>query len=183
MNSHYRDYFWKLGKPYGMGKINFDCSVSYKIIADPYYKRISIEKYAYGKFSQMVYDSIFLDFRHLKLPEQVAWQREVRQEEANRTTCLLRNQDDRAILIEILEFQDHYCRSCVIQSIHGIHLSTHRMYYKKLHDSFNGVILYDQENHPVMKKIYEIDPLTEEFNQLISEEWNMHPKSHLIESI
>ncbi len=182
MNPHYRDYLWKMGKPFGIEKINSEHSLSYKIIADPYYKRISIEKYLFGRFSKVIYDSILLDFRHLKSAEQAAWQREIIREEENKTICLLRNQDDRAILMEILEFQNHYCRSCEILSIHGIQLSIHRMYYKTLHDPFNGVILFDQENRQVMKKTYEINPATEEFNHLISEEWNMDPKSLLIKS-
>lgn len=177
MNPHYRDYFWKMGKPYGLEPINSDAIQSYKIIADPYYKRISIEKYKEGKFSHLIYDSILLDFRHLRSPEQIAWQRELLVEEPNHHVYLLRNQDDRAILQEIVEFEKTYCRSCLIQSVHGIALSTHRMYYKELQDTFNGVILYDQENRPIMQKIYEIDPLTREFDQLVSEEWNMEAQA------
>jgi hypothetical protein len=174
MNPHYRDYFWKNGKPYGIEKVDSKHFISYKIISDPYYKRISIEKYHFGQFAQTVYDSIFLDFRHLKSPEHTGWQRDLLEEKENKIAYLLRNQDDRAILKEILEFQEHYCRSCMIESIHGILLSTHKMYYTILQDPFNGVILFDQENRVVMKKTYEINPLTEEFDRLISEEWEMN---------
>lgn len=181
MNSHYRDYFWKTGKPYGKDKTDQNDPHSYKIIADPYYKRISIEKYAHGQFKQIIYDSIFLDFRHLKIPEQAAWQREILVEDMRQTICLLRNQDDRAILTETLEFENNLCRSCQIHSIHGFHLSTHKMYYECLADPFNGVILYDIEGRPVMFKTYEVDPITYEFNQLKTEEWNMEQNHPLIE--
>lgn len=173
MNAHYRTYYWKMGRPYGIEKIHSESPISYKIIADPYYKRISIEKYHNGQFSKIVYDSIFLDFRHLRSPEQAAWQRVLIQEEDNQMRYLLRNQDDRSILIEIHKFQNHFCCSCAIQSTHGILISTHCMYYTALNDPFNGVILFDSENHPVMQKTYEIHAKTGEFDRLVSEEWNM----------
>ena len=47
------------------------------------------------------------------------------------------------------------------------------MYYRRFHDSFDGVILYDIEERPVMMKTYEVDPLTGEFTNLLAEEWNM----------
>ncbi len=52
-------------------------------------------------------------------------------------------------------------------------LAVHRLYYRQLLDAFDGVILYDIEERPVMMKIYETDPLTGEFTNLLSEEWTM----------
>ena|GEM_PF-998855 len=173
MNFHFGNYHWKVGKPYGKNKVDPTHPLSYKIVSDPYYKRICIEKYEFGKFLKNIYDSVFLDFRHLRLADQAVWQREILLEESNLRRCLLRNQDDRAILMETLCFESDLCRSCLIHSIHGIHLSTHQMFYKSLLDPFDGVILYDQEKRPVMQKIYTLDSFTGEFDELISEQWNM----------
>lgn len=174
MFNHYHDYYWKEGKPYGGQKANpSQAPFSYKIIVDPYYKRFSIEKYQYLHFEKVIYDSCLLDFRHLTVEDQIAWQREVLQERKDVSVCLLRNQEDRAILIETLTFEKGHCRSCTISSAHGIPLSHHHMYYRNLNDSFDGVVLYDIEKHPVMLKVYETDFLTGEFTNLLIEEWNM----------
>lgn len=174
MFKHYRSYFWKMGKPYGREAVNpEEASASYKIVVDPYYKRFSVEKYQFVHFDKVIYDSCLLDFRHLTLKDQIAWQRETLSEEADQTVCLLRNQDDRAILIETLMFDQNLCRACKMSSIHGVQLSTHRMFYRSSQDPFDGVVLYDLEERPVMMKLYEIDEQTGEFTNLISEEWNM----------
>jgi hypothetical protein len=174
MFKHFQDYYWKEGKPYGRKEVDSSQTpYSYKIIVDPYYKRFSIEKYYFAKFDRVIYDSYLLDFRHLTLKDQMAWQREVLREEKDLSVCLLRNQDDRAILIETLLFEGEQCRECTTRSVHGIDLCIHRMYYRSLQDRFNGVVLYDNEGHPVMMKMYETDPLTGEFTNLLFEEWNM----------
>lgn len=163
-----------MGKPYGAEVTEAsETSTSYKIISDPYFKRFSIEKYRYTRFEKVVYDSILLDFRHLSLKDQMTWRREVLTEEGDCSTCLLRDHDDRAILIEALTFDQNQCRSCTTSSIHGLPLAVHRMFYRSRNDPFDGVILYDMEEKPVMKKSYEIDPSTGEFTNLLSEEWNM----------
>lgn len=174
MFKYFQDYYWKAGKPYGVEAVDpFQASSSYKIVADPYYKRISIEKYRYTFFDKIIYDSFLLDFRHLTLKDQIAWERETLKEEKDRSICLLRNQDDRGVLMETLTFEHNQCRSCSTSSVHGIPLSIHRMYYRSLTDSFDGVVLYDVEERPVMMKTYETNPQTGEFTDLLSEEWNM----------
>jgi hypothetical protein len=184
MIKHFRTYYWKAGKPYGLDVVDpAQQNFSYKIIADPYYKRLSIEKFHYTQFEKTIYDSLLLDFRHLTLDDQVAWQREVVKEGENQSVCLLRNQDDRTILMETLFFENQLCRSCQTSSIHGVPLAVHRMYYQCLHDAFNGVVLYDLEEHPVMMKLYEIDPLTKEFTTLLKEEWNMQPPLPLLQGV
>lgn len=184
MFKYFQDYYWKDGKPYGSQEANPSLApFSYKIVVDPYYKRFSIEKYQYIHFDKVIYDSCLLDFRHLTLKDQMAWQREFLKEEKSSSLCLLRNQEDRAILIESLIFENQHCRICTTHSVHGIPLSTHRMYYRSLHDPFNGVILYDVEERPVMMKEYEADPITDEFTQLLSEEWNMQNPPALIKQL
>lgn len=182
MYKHYKNYYWKMGKPYGAEEVDpSQAPFSYKIVSDPYFRRFSIEKYLLTRFEKVVYDSILLDFRHLSLKDQMAWQREVLKEEEDRTICLLRNQDDRAVLMETLTFDQNHCRTCTTHSVHGILLAVHRMFYRALQDAFDGVVLYDLEGRAVMMKSYETDPLTGEFTNLISEEWNMqNPPQELL---
>lgn len=172
MHKYFKNYYWKNGKPYGLEEVTHEAPISYRIVTDPYYKRFSIEKYSL-KFDKIIYDSLLLDFRHLTLKDQVAWEREMLKEEENRSISLLRNQDDRAVLIETLTFHNNQCRACMTSSIHGIPLALHKMFYVSLGDSFNGVILYDVEERPVMRKVYEIDSQSGEFTNLLSEEWDM----------
>lgn len=174
MFKHFQDYYWKDGKPYGRGEIDpAQSEYSYKIVVDPYYKRFSVEKYHYSHFDKIIYDSYLLDFRHLTLKDQMAWEREILQEDKKTTFALLRNQEDRAILTETLSFEGDRCRLCTTSSIHGILLATHRMYDQSIGDPFNGVILYDIEERAVMIKIYEIDFVSGEFTNLLVEDWNM----------
>lgn len=174
MFKHFGNYYWKRGKPYGFEEVApSDSTASYKIVSDPYFKRISIERYRYEQFESIIYDSAQLDFRHLSLKDQNAWQRQVTREEENRTICLLRNQEDRAVLIETLLFENSLCRSCSISSVHGIPLAMHKMFYQSLRDPFDGVALFDNEGRPVMMKRYERDECTGEFTNLLSEEWDM----------
>lgn len=181
MFKHFQDYYWKGGKPYGSAIVDpSQIATSYKIIVDPYYKRFSVEKYRYVYFEKVIYDSLLLDFRHLTLKDQVAWEREIVQEEKDQSICLLRNQEDRIVLVETLTFEQNQCRSCLTSSVHGIPLSTHRMYYRLLQDPFDGVVLYDMEGRPIMMKTYEIDPLSGDFTNLLSEEWNMQTPPPLI---
>lgn len=173
MIQHHQNYYWKNGKPYGRHVVDKSSDTSYKIIVDPYYRRFSVEKYKQGKFDKIIYDSQLLDFRHLKPTEQIAWEKEEIQAEDSPIRCLLRNQDDRLILVETHNFDQDRCRTCQMSSIHGIPISTHRMYYTALNDTFNGVVLFDMENRPVMFKKYEVDALTGDFTTLIEENWDM----------
>lgn len=173
MNRHFLDYYWKMGKPYGKEIVEASAPHSYKIVSDPYGKRYSIEKYSQGCFEGIVYDSALLDFRKLQPAEQAAWEKEPLEAEEGCERFLLRNQEDRAILIETHYFEQNRCRSCVVHSVHGVLLSTHRLTYKVLNDSFDGVTLYDSEDRPVMSKRYETDPQTGEFTTMLQEEWVM----------
>lgn len=176
MNKNFKDYFWKEGIPYGIevaDSVSATQGLTYKIIMDPYRKRISIESYRQGQFSAVVYDSALLDFRHLKAAEQTAWQKIIIYEGDDGMRCLIRNQEDRLLFVETYLFQEGLCRECRVVSAHGVPLSLHRMFYTALHDAFNGVILYDQNSHPVMSKRYEVDKDTSEFTTLLLEDWNL----------
>lgn len=173
MSKFFEDYVWKNGKPYGIAKKPSQNDISYKIIADPYYKRISVEKYICESFDSIIYDSAIFDFRHLTPAEQNAWQKITIQEDSNKAICHIRNQDDRLILIEEYIFESNLCRECRSFSPHGIQVSSQNMYYKSLKDRFNGTILFDRNNHQVMYKTYETDSQTNEFSKLLVEKWDM----------
>lgn len=170
MSEYFRDYVWKNGIPYGLQPITQEADeMAYKIISDPYRKRISIEKYIHHAFASVVYDSALLNFRQLKNPEQTAWQKTY--DTPLRT--FIRNEDDRLLFIETYQFKDHLCTECHVHSPHGLFLSLHKMHYKHFGDSFNGVILYDTNQHPVMIKHYEFDKPLKQFTKLIKEEWEI----------
>jgi hypothetical protein len=176
MSKYFSDYVWKDGIPYGIAPlddVSISHSKSYRILMDPYRKRIAVEKYESGDFHSVIYDSAFFNFRHLKPAEQVAWSKTIIKETADQVVSMIRNQDDRIIVIETYRFQDHLCRECSSTSPHGIPISMQKMFYTKLHDPFNGVILSDNNNHPVMFKRYAHDEDTGEFTELIEEQWNM----------
>lgn len=181
MSKHFRDYGWKGGIPYGKGvseeNLKIPAAETYKIIMDPYRKRISIEKYDQMQFASIIYDSALLDFRHLKSDEQTAWQKTPIANGCGKETCIIRNQDDRILFVESYLFEGERCRECIVHSPHGHLLSKHKMFYTGLNDSFNGVILFDCNERPVMRKSYNIDESTGEFTDLTHEEWDMIGKA------
>lgn len=144
---------------------------AFKIVSDPYFKHISIEKYRFGQFVETIYDSRLLNFRHLNPAEQTAWQREILQETEEKVVCLIRNPEDRVIFKEIHSYEQNLCRECRIYSPHDLLLSIQKIFYTQLRDPFNGVILYDNHDHTVMIKRYAIDE-GGEFTHLLEEQWS-----------
>ena len=174
MTRYYKDYVWKNGMPYGIQPYIEETDkkgISYKISSDPYHKRVSIEKYLEGEFFSIIYDSALFDFRHLKQGEQLAWQKTQIHESENTAVCHIRNQDDRLILIEKYRFENELCRECQAFTSLGTLLSIQKIYYKILNDLFDGVMLFDSQDHKVMSKHYEFDETTREFSHLIKEDW------------
>lgn len=172
MSQYYRDYIWREGIPYGIEAVEGSAPLVYKIPMDPYRKRIVIEKYMQGKFSGIVYDSAFLDFRHLKPAEQTAWQKCILSEDDHCTLAAIYNQDDRLIVMESYFFENNFCRQCKAVSGHGIPISQQKIFYKHLGDAINGVLLLDINDHPVMFKNYTSDESSGEFLELIEELWD-----------
>lgn len=174
--NHYRDYFWKKGVPYGVSPVRNLPSykgISYCIIADPYKKRISVEQYQKEAFKRVIYDSALLDFRHLNPTDQTAWEKIPIEETQHNPTCLIRNQDGRAIFFEHYQFEGRLCRLCEVKSVHGYRISIQKILYTSLGDPFNGVILFDANEHPIMYKRYAIDGETREFTEVIEENRDM----------
>ncbi|CDZ80419.1 hypothetical protein BN1013_00931 [Candidatus Rubidus massiliensis] len=168
----YLDYYWKNGRPIGYNKTQQSkVKKAFKIVSDPYFKRISIEKYENGIFLTTIYDSILLDFRKLKPEFQLAWKKTKKMEESTYIINTIQDLEDRTILLEKCLFKDNLCHKCSLYSCHDVLLSTHQLYYKHLGDPFNGIILYDTEGKIVMKKTYEICQETFEFSELIEENW------------
>lgn len=167
---HYQDYVWKEGFPYGIHPTTAT-GTSYKIVSDPYNKRVSIEEYQGDDLQRVVYDSALFDFRTLTPAHQTAWEKSVLLRSENTERCLIRNQDDRAVLIEEYTFEGNRCRSCRSFSPHSILISLQSMYYTALGDSFDGVILFDANNKAVMCKKYAVDQESGEFSALLQENW------------
>lgn len=166
----YHDYEWKRGRPSGVGKEFDTLEMGYKVVADPYYKRISVEKYEEGKFREVIYDSALFDFRHLRA-EDASWQREVINENGPFITSLVRNMEDRIIFIEIAEFQEDKCLECKILSPHLVPIGKQLIFDTARGDSWNGVLLMDVLGKTILQKRYEKDPVTGDFSNLLEEVW------------
>jgi hypothetical protein len=172
MTNHYVDYIWKGAIPYGISPATAPFGgVTFKVVSDPYYKRISIERYNLGVFDKIVYDSSLFDFRHLKPALQMAWEKRTVFEGDEKVICEIRSQDDRLILIEHYSYLDGLCRSCTAFSPLGPLVSIQQIHYKQLGDAFDGVILFDSNHHQILQKSYSLDPDTKEFADLLQESW------------
>jgi hypothetical protein len=181
MTKHFRDYFWKAGIPHGRSPLPQPLAgVSYKIPSDPYYRQISVEKYLDGQFVQLIYDSALFNFRHLNPVHQMSWQKVLVHEEEKRAISHIYNQDDRLILIEEYQFERGVCRACAAYSPHRFLVSIQKMCYQACGDAFDGLILFDSHQHPVMWKKYALDPATKDFSQVLEEQWNMGAAESLL---
>lgn len=159
--THFRNYFWKEGKPQALHPCTPDEPTSYKIISDPYRKRLSVEQYISGRFERVIYDSSLFDFRHLKSEQWDTWQREHLDEKR----ALLRDINDRIILMEY--FQEDTCQ---IFSPQGILIATQTEQRLSKNDPFNGVTLVDSNAKPVLIKHYDVDEAGN-FTTLLKEVW------------
>lgn len=161
--------------PKGIQPTDPETDISYRIIQDPYRKRISVESYHYGKFRDIVYDSNLFDFRLLTKQEEQAWQRELLPERESIQPSIVRSMEERILFLEEASFKGNLCRECKIYSPHGILVAIQKIYYTSLQDPFDGVILKDCLNHTVLIKKYSKDPTTQEFRELLHEQWDHRP--------
>ncbi len=176
MLKQYSDYFWKNGLPVGKAPLEADNCVgtSYKIVMDPYRKRVSIERYQNREqLEGIIYDSALINFRKLSPESQTRWQRVIEKETETTLQSLIRDEDDRVIFREHATFLQNRCRECRIESPHGLFLAYQKILYTHLGDAFNGVVLYDVLDKPVMCKRYAYDEENQDFGELIHEEWEI----------
>ena len=152
MTKYHADYVWKGGLPYGIKEVQKGIGITYKIVSDPYHKRNSIEKYEDGKFIEVIYDSALFDFRHLKPEHQYAWEKTTVEETDGQVICEIRDQNDRLVLKEKHVFEGDKCRTCYVYAPHGPLLSVQKILYKECGDPFDGVTLYDSNEHVVLTK-------------------------------
>lgn len=165
MQNLFVNYFWKNGIPHGKALANPSDPLTYKIVADPYFKHISIEEYLQGKFNRLIYNSQLLDFRTLRSEIPPSWSKF---EENNH--YIIRDHNDRVCWIENYTFFQNYCTECKVSSPHGILLSTHMIYYTALDQPFNGLVLLDAIGNKVMYKKYSLSE-SGEFDTIIEESW------------
>lgn len=181
MLKYFLKYIWKNGIPYGitpLSESDIQTKTSFKLVADPYKKHITIEKYVQGNFDSIVFDSQLINFKKLKPEFQTVWSKEVIRESVDEMSCLIRDQDDRIIYIEEYQFTDNICRKCLIKSPLHIDLAYQAILLKKFGDPFNGVVLFDRELVPVMYKEYQVEEESCQFMELLKEEWKIEPKEY-----
>ncbi|WP_213106173.1 hypothetical protein [Candidatus Protochlamydia amoebophila] len=155
MHKNYQNYFWK-GRPKSLNLLNEVRSYSYKIVTESYGKWYFIEKYNFGAFEKIIFDSLLLlDFRYLNSIHQNAWQRKQFNKESTQIQCLLRNQEDRATFFKTHCFDNQNCTFCKIHPTHGLLSAFQKLYYQNKQDVFNRFVLFNLENHPVMIKTYQ----------------------------
>lgn len=124
---------------------------AYRILADPYNKRISIERYRFGRFDGLIYDSLFLDFRTLTERDQKAWSQEELPQDDSRLTILVRDMNERVLYLEENHFNEEgRCIRCDIKTPNGWLLASN-------HILEDGVELYDCAGKLVGKKKYAVD--------------------------
>lgn len=98
----------------------------------------------------------------------MAWQKEPLWEIGEKSAALIRNGDDRVILKEVYRFTDQICRECTIYTPQDHLVAVQKIYFVNLGDPFNGVILYDANDHVVMKKTYAVNE-ENQFTHLLEE--------------
>ncbi len=158
------DYTWRDGLPYPNDHVSLaGQAVCYRVVHDPYHKRVSLERYQNGQFDAVGYDSALLDFRQLGETQQALWRAE---------DGLVRDENDRVILRESYDFEGDRCRQCVMCSPQGIPVAVQKIYYEDLGDAFSGVILYDPWDRPVLLKRYRLSS-DAQFGELLEERWMM----------
>lgn len=162
----YKDYFWSSFKPKGTHKLSShkEAPLCYKIVSDPYGKRYSIEQYKNGLFYKIFYDSALFDFRHLLAndPTKAVWHTEI----IETFKAHIRDEYDRLILIESYTFNESLCRETTFTTPHGIFIGRQKMFYTKLNDPLDGVVLFDQANKPVLIQLYHTDNVSGAYTKI-----------------
>ena len=146
----FNDYVWVKGKPRGKSPIlpqDASNGTSYKIVKDPYGKRISIERLERGIFQDIIYDSNLFDFRVLIAKFESSWQK-INHDKGT----LIRDHDDRTIAEEFYVFEKGLCTECRIHYPKGPLVAIQKMIYGK-ENNLIAMVLYDVLDHPAGLKM------------------------------
>lgn len=156
----FTDYVWVKGKPRGKSPCQplYD-GFAYKIVKDPYGKRISIERFNKGVFQDIIYDSNLFDFRWL-IKVESSWQKI-----PSTSSSLIVDHDDRTIAKEFYVFENDLCTECRIHYPDGPLVAIQKMIYRE--KNLNAMILFDTRNHPAGLKMYG------DSGKCIFESWDM----------
>lgn len=164
---NYNDYGWKEGVPYGITTPDNPVLLTYRIFQDPYRKRFSVEEYEQGSFKRVVYDSGSFDFRILFKEEDATWQREILEESKDLVRALIRNIEERIILVEEHIYRNDVCIGCKLYSPQCVFVGRQTLLDKERGDAFDGVVLEDMTGRKVLQKKYAKDPVTGDFGALL----------------
>ena len=153
MYIHYLNYYWDQGIPKGTDPVDPAVPISYRITSDPYRKRITIEKYHHNQFYSIVYDSNLFDFRKLSPAIQESWERVSLSESEDQLTCLIKDENDLAVCIEVHTYEKGMCTLCEYKTASNQFLiATQKLYYQKEGHPKDVGILYDMEGKIVFEK-------------------------------
>lgn len=168
MFHYFGDYYWQDGEPKGLGKCEETASRAYRIVQDPYRKRLSVELYSEGSFQQVLYDSGVFDFRDLKPERQTAWKKEPFGEQK----ALIRNEHDRVILLEDYGAKDSRPGCCMICSPTGLTVAKQEIRGEGSESEI--IVLLDPQRKPVFIRYLRREAGNIEAPQ---EQWNCHPQT------
>jgi len=151
----FEDYVWVNGKPKGKSKVSEEKGDYFKIVKDPYGKRISLERFSSGQFLDCIYDSNLFDFRALISKVDSSWQKI-----EEKASILIRDGDDRTIAEEFYVMENGLCQECRIHYPRGPLVATQKMFYEN--DTLKALVLFDILGRPVALKMTDF------------ESWNMN---------
>ncbi len=130
---------------------------NYRIFVDPYKKHLQVELYEGVKFSKLIYDSRFLDFRELSTWVEKPWRRLCLSESQDFASYAIQNEEERCILVEKTRFEGEDPVLTELFSAHGILLAKQRIFYRRKGDDFDGLTFEDPAARLVLRKEYEVD--------------------------
>ena len=166
----FTDYVWINGRPKGRSERLDESSdaLAYKIVKDPYGKRISLERFQSGKFLDCLYDSHLFDFRVLCSKVDSSWQK-IDTGSITEPSSWIIDHDDRTIAKEIYHFDKELCTECHIYYPQGPLVAKQKMAYQGKENFLCAIALFDISNHPAGLKIFAPDGS----GACIFESWDM----------
>lgn len=165
----YSSYVWRDGIPYGVGQ----ASEGFRLLADSYNKRISVERHNEHGWIETIYDSALLDFRQLKPEFQHGWEAFRIEESEQSVITQLHDDSDRIVALEHYRIEEGRSVSCEIRSPQGTLLATQELFYTDRGAAFNGAVLRDAGGFVVRHNRYD----SPSFENLLADYWDMrnHP--------